>query len=346
MAETEIRPLTVQIIDFNPIRMGDEEIGQRGIPVELRKLVGDKRQYPLHIARHLPGDTLWFNTSSPWYFRTVMADNHLFAQAKEKDVLILSGSGMSSFQFQEKELGVFSALDRRFLERSQTLVRDYISAGKWVLGICFGGQLAVHAVKGKIGRLPQNEAGYTVTEAGWLPHELTKEGINDEVFRHLPDQFFASHLHSDFVTELPEPATPFNFGRNHLMVARSEVLAIRRGYLGTNGIQSAGETYIHASLIEFNNGARLYQIQPHPEMASADKANFLVRQNPWIAKEMGQGYYNQALVVPENADFSVAQIVTNFVTAARKHYERYNGASFTLKNHNNCLNQLSRYLID
>lgn len=346
MSEVEGRPLSIQIIDFNPTRLSDEEALEQGIPVELRKLLGDKRQYPFHIARHLPGDTLWFNINDPWYFREVMDDNSLFERAKAKDVLLLSGSGMSAFKFQERVPGAFSAQDRRILERSQLLIRDYISNGKWVLGICFGGQLAVHAVKGKLGRLPQNEAGHTITEAGWLPHELTEEGRGDEVFGHLPDQFCASHLHSDFVTELPEAATPFNGGRNHLMVARVEVLAIRRGYLNSTGVQNATESYIQASLIEFNNGARLYQIQPHPEMGSPDKANFLVRKNPWVAAEMGQGYYNQALAVPDDADFSVSQVITNFVASAKKHYERYHGARFFSETRNNCLTRLSRYLID
>ena len=86
--------------------------------------------------------------------------------------------------------------------------------------------------------------------------------------------------------------------------------------------------YIHASVTVFDNGARLYQIQPHPEMAAVKKANFLVRKNTWLADEMGREYYEQALVVPENADFSIARVITSFIVEARNLAEEKRGKVF------------------
>jgi len=96
-------------------------------------------------------------------------------------------------------------------------------------------------------------------------------------------------------------------------------------------LENENVTYIHACLVEFDNGARLYHIQPHPEMASSgSKANFLVRQNKWVAddKEMGKEYYENSLRIPEDVDLSVVQVITRFVTLARKHLEEKFGKHF------------------
>ena len=63
-------------------------------------------------------------------------------------------------------------------------------------------------------------------------------------------------------------------------------------------------------------------------MATREKANFLVRMNPWLEKEMGRDYYEQALRVPEDADFSISQVIPNFVGAAQKHLEQERGITF------------------
>lgn len=84
------------------------------------------------------------------------------------------------------------------------------------------------------------------------------------------------------------------------------------------------------SVAKFDNGARPYQIQPHPEMAGPESANFLIRRNPWIAKkeEMGEAYYKNALMIPGNADFSVAKVIPNFVRLAKEHLEATKAVKF------------------
>lgn len=214
---------------------------------------------------------------------------------------------------------------KTLLGKSEKVIRDHLGEGKWVLGICFGGQLAVHAVGGKIGRLPEG-----VTEAGWLDHELILEGQKDVVFGHLPEKFYASHFHNDFVSELPEVGTKVNTANGEIEVTEAKILAIRRGYKDKSGLKNEDVEYIMASVVKFNNGAKLYQIQPHPEMSTNEKASFLVRMNPWMARdsEMGQEYYDSALVVPEDADFSVAQVIPRFVESAKKHLEDSRGITF------------------
>lgn len=102
------------------------------------------------------------------------------------------------------------------------------------------------------------------------------------------------------------------------------------GIWGVEGITNDKQSYTHASVIVFDNGARIYQIQPHPEMAFGNRANFLVRQNKWLggSKEMGDAYLQKAWIVPEKVDYSVSSVITNFVKQARVHEEGRNDSDF------------------
>lgn len=320
---TEIgHPLTAGIIDFNLKRMAPQEASALGIPDALIGQLGDYRQYPPNIARHFPEGVSWYRSDQPWYFADVMAKDENVKRLRESDILILSGSGLSAHGFQQ---GKMSEEYRPSLERSQEVIRDHLGEGKWLLGICFGGQLAVHAVGGEIGKLPEG-----VTEAGWLDHRLTTEGRQDEIFGHLPEDFSAPHFHNDFISKLPPIGARIHTARGDIEVVKTETLAIRRGYQDKEGLKNSDTEYIMATVVEFNNGAKLYQIQPHPEMATPEKANFLVRMNQWLGKdsEMGQPYYQNALKVPNRADFSITQVIPNFVIAAQRHLEDQRGITF------------------
>lgn len=344
MSEVIGKAFKAGIVDFNPARMNDAEASD--IPPELRQSIADKRQYPFNIARHFPNNVSWLNLDQPWFFRFVMTDEQQVAKLRQSDTLVLTGSGMSAFYFQEGNQQKFpSPEDADLLKRAEEVIRDELSEGKWVLGICFGGQLGVHAVGGIVGRLPTKN-GYTVTEAGWLDQELTEAGHRDEVFGFLPRNFSAPHLHNDYVESLPSVGTVVETSAGRMKVVRADVLAVRRGYLDSDGLKNVDHEYIQASLIEFDNGARLYQIQPHPEMATPDKVNFLVRQNPWIEREMGEEHYRNALIVPLGVDLSVSKVITKFIEQARSHYERQQNITFTRAAIAQNLDRLTQYLIE
>jgi len=343
MPEKTARPFVAKIVDFNPARMTDSEAVN--IPERFRDLVGDKRQYPFNIAKHFPNGVSWFSPDQPWFFRYVMSNPDSVAKINQSDTLILSGSGMSAYYFQEGNFDKFKSEDVEYLKTTQEIVRNQLGAGKWVLGICFGGQVAVGAVGGRIGRLPTKDNGMAVTEAGWLDQSLTEAGKTDPVFTGLPEKFFAPHLHSDYVTKLPKIGDTVETSSGKIKVVKAEKLAVRRGYLDSDGLKDADKEFIQACIIEFDNGAKLYQIQPHPEMATADKANFLVRQNPWIAKEMGDKYYEQAKIIPSTADFSVSRVITNFIEQARESLEKRQRVTFLRSAIAQNLDELIPYLL-
>jgi len=326
--ENESQVFTAEIIDFNPKRMTPEEASLFGLPPQF----ADKRQYPLRIGIQLGESAQWYESNHSWFYQDTLADSEQYLRLLQKDSLILTGSGHSAHKYQENP-ELFSEQDKRSLDQACMAVRDFLGEGKWVFGTCFGGQLGAYAVGCTLGRLPENEYGNAVTEAGLLEHELTEAGRNDEVFGYLREQetVWAPHLHSDYVAELPKVGTVILTASGPISVVKAEPLLIRHGYADRFGIKDTAWPYIHAAVIEFSNGARYYHSQPHPEMATKDSYNFLSRQNKsWLAKEeeMGEAYYNKAISLPYQSNFSYAEILPRFIREARTFRERQTSTLF------------------
>jgi GMP synthase-like glutamine amidotransferase len=61
------------------------------------------------------------------------------------------------------------------IKDEENLVRDFISKGKKVLGICLGAQIMAKTLGAKVYEGPQKEIG-------WYNIELTEDGLRDELF--------------------------------------------------------------------------------------------------------------------------------------------------------------------
>ncbi len=195
--------------------------------------------------------------------------------------LILSGSRLSATDYQ------------RMVRDNSIEGEDYVSIERVVkklskyqgnmFGICFGAQLMIHMMGGDLGKIPQTEAGY-------LEHKLSEDGKRDEVFKNLPASFFGSQLHSDYVKILPS-------GGN---VKEAIILATR-------------DNFIHAYKIICKDGSIKYGVQPHPEMSNKNDAVFLVKVNKsWLQDSIGKIAFDQALLIPPNADYSLSKVITKF----------------------------------
>jgi len=84
-----------------------------------------------------------------------------------------------------------------FLEPAMDLVRDAVSLGRPVLGICYGHQLAVRALLG-----PEHVRRSATPEIGWLP--ISAALGHDQLFADLPNPFYAFVGHFDEVCDLPD----------------------------------------------------------------------------------------------------------------------------------------------
>lgn len=107
------------------------------------------------------------------------------------DWLVIMGGSMSIHDETE-----FSWLidEKRFIQQS-------IDAGKTVIGVCLGAQLIAESLGAKV-------APSGVKEIGWMPIQLTPQGLEHPVLKDLPkESFTVFHWHGDGF-DCPKGATP------------------------------------------------------------------------------------------------------------------------------------------
>lgn len=96
------------------------------------------------------------------------------------DMLVIMGGPMNIYQYHRHP----------WLPGEKRFIKDCISRGKTVLGICLGGQLVADVLGGDVTKAP-------FEEIGWYPVELTDAGRQLEVFAHFPDRFTTLQWHGD-----------------------------------------------------------------------------------------------------------------------------------------------------
>lgn len=108
-----------------------------------------------------------------------------------------------------------------WLSPERQFIREAISCGKSVFGVCLGGQLVAKALGAQVVRNSH-------VEIGWFPVSLTHDGQNSRYFREFSREFMAFHWHGD-TFDIPEGARrlagsaacsnqAFQYGRNVLGV--------------------------------------------------------------------------------------------------------------------------------
>jgi GMP synthase (glutamine-hydrolysing) len=116
------------------------------------------------------------------------------------------------------------------------LIRDFLAAGRPVLGICLGGQLLAAAAGARV------YPGEHGKEIGWAPVQLTGAGVNDPLWAGFPESFHTFHWHGD-TFDLPADAE---------LLARTE-------------------RYVQA----FRLGPVAYGVQFHPEVVPAQLESWI-----------------------------------------------------------------------
>jgi len=107
------------------------------------------------------------------------------------DWLIIMGGPMS----------IHDENDFPWLADEKAFIHQSIDAGKTVIGVCLGAQLIADSLGAKV-------APSGIKEVGWLPIQLTKQGLKHPLLTDLPkDEFTVFHWHGDGF-ECPKGATP------------------------------------------------------------------------------------------------------------------------------------------
>ena len=200
----------------------------------------------------------------------------------EFDSLILTGSSLSAFSFQEMlKKNIFEYENYFHVHKTFKKLLDY---KKPMIGICFGAQILALVKGGEIGRLKQTEFGY-------LEHKLTNDGKVDPVFGCLSEIFFGAHSHNDYVQQLPQSPE----------VKSSSIIATHNDY-------------IHAYKIVCENDAVCYGVQPHPEMSTSGNATFMITESKNEIKNIiGEDEYKRIVNIPENATFELSEVIPKFI---------------------------------
>jgi GMP synthase-like glutamine amidotransferase len=77
-----------------------------------------------------------------------------------------------------------------WLAPEKRVIRDAVDAGKTVVGVCLGAQLIAEVLGGQVYRNAHREIG-------WMPVELTPEGLESPLLDFLPPSLQVFHWHGD-----------------------------------------------------------------------------------------------------------------------------------------------------
>ncbi len=134
--------------------------------------------------------TNWFARFLPERIelRTAVVSDDLSAAAGDADAVIISGSPRDAWVNDPRN------------DRALEVIEHCRTAGKPMLGVCFGHQLLGRALGAKVGRHP---GGY---ELGNVDVNLTDAGATCPLFSDLPRQLDVIESHQDAVLEVPTGA--------------------------------------------------------------------------------------------------------------------------------------------
>ncbi len=107
------------------------------------------------------------------------------------DWLVVMGGPMS----------IHDESDFQWLADEKSFIQQSINDGKTVIGVCLGAQLIADSLGAKV-------APSGIKEVGWLPIQLTEQGLAHPLLADLPkNEFTVFHLHGDGF-ECPKGAMP------------------------------------------------------------------------------------------------------------------------------------------
>lgn len=147
------------------------------------------------VLQHHPGETLGMisealqSAALAWQYVRSYAQQPVPSNLKGAEGLIVMGGPQ----------GVYQQDRYPYLRDEIALIREAITEGKPVLGICLGSQLIAWALGARVTPGPTREMG-------WCPVRLAAEARDDRVFRGVPELFTACHWHGD-IFDLPQGAT-------------------------------------------------------------------------------------------------------------------------------------------
>jgi len=146
----------------------------------------------IHCIQHVEFETLgtiseWIEKRKHYLSTTRLHEKEYFPKMEDLDLLIIMGGPMNIYEHEKyPSLGE----EKRF-------IKEVISAGKAVIGICLGAQLIADVLKAEVFKNDYKEIG-------WFPVFMSREvGAESPLLGGIPEKFTAFHWHGDTFS-LPE----------------------------------------------------------------------------------------------------------------------------------------------
>lgn len=148
----------------------------------------------IHCIQHVEFETLgtieeWIEERKHFLSVTHLYENQSFPGVDDFDLLIIMGGPMNIYEY----------TDYPWLKDEKVFIKEAISAGKAVLGICLGAQLLADVLKARVSKNKYKEIG-------WFPVFAAKqESSENALLKGIPETLSAFHWHGD-TFDLPDGA--------------------------------------------------------------------------------------------------------------------------------------------
>lgn len=148
----------------------------------------------IHCIQHVEFETLgtiveWIEKRKHSLSTTHLYENQNFPSLDNFDLLIIMGGPMNIYEYEKYP----------WLRKEKAFIKETISAGKAVLGICLGAQLVADVLKAEVFKNDYKEIG-------WFPvFTIKQEKSEISLLEGVPKELTAFHWHGD-TFGLPEGA--------------------------------------------------------------------------------------------------------------------------------------------
>jgi len=148
----------------------------------------------LHYLQHVPFENpgsilLWAQENGHVITNTQLYNDNPLPEQQDFDWLVVMGGPMNIYEEEKYP----------WLVTEKAFIREAVTAGKVIIGLCLGGQLIADVIGGKVTQNPYKEIG-------WFPIQLSEEVRTSPLFSFFPPQPVVFQWHGDTFSILPAEA--------------------------------------------------------------------------------------------------------------------------------------------
>jgi GMP synthase-like glutamine amidotransferase len=221
-----------------------------------------KKYMRLHYLQHVPFEDpgsilIWAKENGHVITNTQLYKNDYLPNQQDFDWLVIMGGPMN----------IYDEENYPWLLEEKVFIKEAVTSGKVVIGLCLGGQLIADVIGGKVTK-------NLYKEIGWLPIKLSVEVRSTPLFSFFSEEPVVFQWHGDTFSVLPEEAKCIATSeacRNQAFIYKKKVFGFqyhlenttsiiadlvencREEMIGDVYVQTPEELLAHPEYIEQNN---------------------------------------------------------------------------------------------